>query len=95
MNPCVRTKILCVDEEDLDRSENLGVKPEYYWASFSFKIYNLETYEEVIRDGKRRTLINFLDGSEYTIKMNFEELVALEDKYYAIQGNQALWKIAN
>lgn len=95
MNPCVRTKVLCADEEELDRAENLGVEPQYYWASFSFKVYNIETYKEITESSKRRVLLNLLDGSQYTIKMTFEQLVEVEDKYYAIQENQALWRIAN
>ena len=95
MNPCVRTKILCVDESELERAEDIGIQPEYYWSNFSFKIYNIETYEEVNREGIRCTLLNLLDGSQFTLKMKFEELVALEDAYYSNQSNQVLWRIAN
>lgn len=94
MNPCIYTKFLTIDEEELERSQDISIPPKEEWTDYSFKIYNIDSYYTAY-EGKEEigTTIEFLNGNKYTVQLSFEELKELEAKYYDFESNQWLTKV--
>lgn len=79
----INCKILSVDEEELDKAEDLGIPPEERWISFGFHPKNLRLYYECIQqDTQVGVVIVLEDYSEYTTDLSIEQLDGMLKKYF-------------
>lgn len=88
----IHTKILSVEEDDVERSEDLGIPLEPHWLPFSFKVEDLRLFYEHIEDGvPKGTVIMLNDFSDYTTQLDYDDLAMKVEHHF----EQARWIFKN
>ncbi len=79
----ITCKILSVDEEEIERAEDLGMEPEVEWINFGFNISTLRMFYDYMQEGERLgTIIMLDDYSDFTTDLDFEYLEKKLEEYH-------------
>lgn len=79
----VYCKMLSIDEEELEKSEDLGIPAQPNWLPFGFHIKNVRMFYKLMdNDGASELVIVLNDFQEFTTDLSYDELREMIDSYY-------------
>lgn len=72
----ISCKILSVDEQEVERAEDLGMEPNLDWLKFSFNLSDVYTLHQYINETGEDcgTVVTLQDFSQYTTNLDFDWL---------------------